>query len=117
MNASIEYNSLEVRTVASAFGEDEAGGEVMAKEHDRPSEQYEEWRRRFEARGDSPRELFRRTSQVALLLSYDLIDKLRWWEKETLRRPEEEVAKRLEHLAGVVQQLRKAYLEFADVDL
>ncbi len=65
----------------------------------------------------SPKETFRKTSQIALLMSYDLIDKLRYWEKETLKLPEEEVAKRLGHMVKSVEQLRAAYLTFSDIDL
>jgi len=64
----------------------------------------------------SPRELFAKTSHIGLLMAYDLIDKLRYWEKETLKLPDDDVPVRLEHLAKSVDQLRDAYLTFADLD-
>jgi hypothetical protein len=63
-----------------------------------------------------PRERFAKTSQIALLMAYDLIDKLRYWEKETLKLKDDEVPVRLEHLVESVDQLRDAYLTFADLD-
>jgi hypothetical protein len=72
------------------------------------------------ARGESdalpPRERFRKTSHIALLLAYDLIDKLRFWEKETLKLSDEEIAKRQAHLARSVEELRGAYLTFSDLE-
>ena len=63
-----------------------------------------------------PRERFRKTSHIALLLAYDLIDKLRFWEKETLELTEEEIVKRQAHLARSVEELRGAYLTFSELD-
>lgn len=63
-----------------------------------------------------PREHFRRVANVGALLAYDLVDKLRYWEKETLELPEDEVAKRLDHLVRSVDRLRAAYLAFAELD-
>ena len=56
-------------------------------------------------------------SHIALLMAYDMIDKLRYWEKETLKLPETEIAKRLPHLANSAEQLREAYLAFSDLEL
>jgi len=64
----------------------------------------------------SPKERFAKTSHIGLLMAYDLIDKLRYWEKETLKLPDDEVPVRLEHLAKSVDQLRDAYLTFSDLD-
>jgi hypothetical protein len=64
----------------------------------------------------SPKERFEKTSHIGLLMAYDLIDKLRYWEKETLKLPDEEVPVRLEHLVKSVDRLRDAYLTFADLD-
>jgi hypothetical protein len=65
----------------------------------------------------APRESFRRVSHIALLMSYDLIDKLRWLEKDTLGRSDEEVAARARHTQVLLDRLTAAYLGFAEVDL
>jgi hypothetical protein len=64
----------------------------------------------------SPRESLIQLSNVSLCLSYDLIDKLRFWEKETLKLSDEEIAARLEHLSIFLEQLRTAYLTFSESD-
>ena len=64
----------------------------------------------------SPKEHFRQIANVGALLAYDLIDKLRYWEKETLGLPDDKVAERLDHLTSSVDQLRAAYLAFAELD-
>lgn len=64
----------------------------------------------------SPKEKFRKTSHIALLMAYDLIDKLRYWEKETLELPDEQIEERQEHLVASIEQLRVAYLDFTDLD-
>lgn len=79
-----------------------------------PAEQLDELKTSDEAL--SPKERFEKTSHIALLMAYDLIDKLRYWEKETLKLPDEDIPVRLEHLAKSVDQLRDAYLTFADTD-
>ena len=85
---------------------------------DEPSfDQLDELRNSVENAELSARERFQKTSHIALLLTYDLIDKLRYWEKETLELPDDQVAERLEHLTRSVEQLRVAYLTFSDVDL
>jgi len=53
---------------------------------------------------------------VSLCISYDLIDKIRWWEKETLKLSDDEIEKRIPHLAASLERLRTAYLQFSDVD-
>ncbi len=63
----------------------------------------------------SAKERFQKTSHIALLMAYDLIDKLRYWEKHTLDMSEEEVAQRLDHLVKSVEQLSAAYLAFAEL--
>jgi len=65
----------------------------------------------------SPRERFERISRIALLMSYDLIDKMRYWEKETTGLSDEQITRRVEHLAKSVTRLREAYLTFSDVDM
>ena len=86
-------------------------------EDDSPIEQLDELKKDAENGELSPKERFQKTSNIALLLTYDLIDKLRYWEKETLDLPDEEVADRLAHLTRSVEQLREAYLTFTEVDL
>ena len=71
-----------------------------------------------ENEGDlTPKVRFKRISNIALLMAYDMIDKLRYWEKESLRLPEDEIAKRTKQLAESVEQLREAYLAFSDLEL
>ena len=79
-------------------------------------EELDEWRRRYAASDEDPREMFTQVSHIALSISYDLIDKLRFWEKETLKLPDEEVEKRLPHMAGFLERLKSAYVKFAEVD-
>jgi hypothetical protein len=69
------------------------------------------------AAGQDPRTTFRQVSSIAVCMSYDLIDKLRWFEKETLKLSDEEINERLPHVTGFLDQLRDAYLGFSDVDL
>ncbi len=64
----------------------------------------------------TPKEKFRKTTHIALLMAYDLIDKLRYLEKEALELPEDQVKERQELLVASIEQLRVAYLEFADLD-
>jgi hypothetical protein len=64
----------------------------------------------------SPKEKFRKTSHIALLIAYDLIDKLRYWEKQTLELPDEQIEERQEHLVASIEQLRVAYLDFTDFE-
>ena len=64
----------------------------------------------------TPRQRFERMSRIALLLGYDLIDKLRYWEKETAKLSDDQIAKRLDELAGSVEKLREAYLAFSELE-
>jgi hypothetical protein len=64
----------------------------------------------------TPRQRFERISKIALLLGFDLIDKLRYWEKETSKLSDEQIASRLEPLADAVERLREAYLAFSDLE-
>ena len=76
-----------------------------------------EWKERYESEDSDPRELFKQVSHIAIYLSYDLIDKLRYWEKETLKLSDEEIEQRLPHLATFLDRLKAAYVDFSDVDL
>ena len=81
-----------------------------------PIEQHDELKESA-SRGElPPKEHFRQVANVGALLAYDLIDKLRYWEKETLELPDDKVTERLEHLTSSVDQLRAAYLAFAELD-
>jgi hypothetical protein len=51
------------------------------------------------------------------MMSYDLIDKLRFWEKAVLERPDDEVAKHVAGMAAFLDKLRVAYLAFSDQEL
>lgn len=64
-----------------------------------------------------PKELFQQVSNISLCMAYDLIDKIRYWEKESLALPDRDVAKRIPHIARCLERLKVAYLEFADTDL
>ena len=77
---------------------------------------FAKWKARFEREQDNPRELFEQISHIAVYMSYDLVDKLRWWEKETLKQSDEEIEKRIPHMAAFLDSLKKAYLEFSDID-
>ena len=78
-----------------------------------------EWKERYdgeEGDAENPRELFKQVSHISLYLAYDMIDKLRFWERETIKLSDEEIATRLDHLISSVEQLRVAYLDFADLE-
>jgi len=88
---------------------------------DRPqenqSENYDEWKERYAKGSQNPRELFQQVSRIAQYMSYDLIDKLRYWEKETLEMSDDDIEKRLGHMAVFLERLKKAYVDFAETDL
>lgn len=65
----------------------------------------------------TPKQRFERISRIALLLGYDLLDKLRYWEKETAKLSDEQISKRLDPLTASVEKLREAYLAFSDLEL
>ena len=79
-------------------------------------DQYEDWLKRQDTGAESARELYLEISRIGLCLSYDLIDKLRWLEKETLKLSDEEIEKRLQHMSVFLDELKTAYLSFAEVD-
>ena len=88
--------------------------EPKSPDDPRPEEQLEELSR---GHGElSPKERFQKTTNIGLLMAYDMIDKLRFWEKETIKLPDDKIVKRLDHLISSVEQLRVAYLDFADPD-
>jgi len=80
-------------------------------------EQYEDWKEHYEAGDVSAHELFKQVSNIAVCLSYDLIDKLRFFEKQTLGLSEDEVGARLQHMSEFLEQLKSAYVTLSDVDL
>jgi hypothetical protein len=77
----------------------------------------EAWKERHEAGDQSVRELFQQISRIAQYMSYDLIDKLQYWEKETLKLSDEEIEERLTHMSTCLTHLQTAYDGFSDVDL
>ena len=78
---------------------------------------YEDWKQRRETGTESPKEMFRQISHIAQFVTHDLLDKIQWWEKETLKLSEEEIDKRIPHMSVFLEQLRQAYETFSDVDL
>lgn len=80
-------------------------------------EQLESWKARQASGDETAKELFRQISHIAVYLSYDLIDKLQFWEKETLKLPEEEIDKRIPHMSKFLEELKTAYETFSDVDI
>ena len=89
----------------------------MAEREDRPSiEDFDDWKKNMEAGADDPREMFSQISKIAVCVSYDLVDKVRWWEKETLKLTDAEIEQRLPHLTQVLEKLKTAYVTFAEVD-
>ena len=82
-----------------------------------PRRDLDELKRRYEAGEDTPRELFTQISHIALYLTFDLVDKLRFYEKETLKLADDEIDARIPHMSQFLDRLRAAYESFADVDL
>jgi hypothetical protein len=80
-------------------------------------EQFEGWKERQASGDETAKELFRQISHIAVYLSYDLIDKLQFWEKETLQLPDDEIDKRIPHMSKFLEELKTAYETFSDVDL
>jgi len=70
-----------------------------------------------ESNDHTPAELFEQMSHIAITLSYDLVDKLRYWEKETLEMSDEGIEQRLGHIAVLLERLKKAYVDFAETDI
>jgi len=85
--------------------------------HKQRMQQADEWQERYESDTEDPRQLFQQVSSIAVVMSYDLIDKLRWWEKEVLKLPDEEIAKRIPTMATFLDRLRVAYVEFSDQEI
>jgi hypothetical protein len=65
----------------------------------------------------TPRETFKQVSHIAVCMAYDLVDKLRWLEKDTLTLSDEEIAERIPHVSALLDRLKTAYLDFSDVDI
>ena len=49
---------------------------------------------RGESKDHTPAQLFEQMSHIAITLSYDLVDKLRYWEKETLEMSDDDIEAR-----------------------
>ena len=87
------------------------------REHEDSLQQYEDWKQRSDSGDETAKVLFRQISHIGLCLSYDLIDKLRWWEKEAAKLSDEEIDQRIPQLSAFLAQLKTAYLTFAEMDL
>jgi len=85
------------------------------KNENSPENQLDEILKRAGAGTLGPKDQFEQTTKIGLLMAYDLIDKIRYWEKETMEMPEEVVVERLDHLVSSVEELRTAYLSFAEM--
>lgn len=88
----------------------------MAEKDKDHIEEYADWKERLESDKEDPQEMFKQVCHIAMYMSYDLVDKIRWWEKETSQLGVEEVEKRLPHMAAFLDKLKVAYLEFADIE-
>ena len=87
------------------------------EKRENPIEEFEEWKRHAESGDISPKETYDKISNIALLLSYDLIDKLRYLEKEVSELDDDAVVERVAHMTQFVDKLRSAYLDFAETEL
>ena len=93
---------------------EETRGERPLENH---VENYDDWKKRFEKGHETPSELFQQVSRIAQYMSYDLIDKLQYWEKQTLKLTDAEIEQRIKHVSRCLSQLQAAYVEFSDTDL
>ena len=83
---------------------------------DRDKDRPEKSNNSTEGSEPDPRQRFQQMSHIAITMSYDLIDKLRFFEKETLKLSDEEIAGRAPHVSELLSDLRTAYVKFAEVD-
>ena len=79
-------------------------------------ENYDDWKQRYQKGKENPRELFQQVSRIAQYMSYDLIDKLQYWEKETLKQSDDEIERRIKHVSRCLSQLQGAYVQFSETD-
>lgn len=75
------------------------------------------WKARSDTERENPRDLFKQVSHIALCMSFDLVDKLRYWEKETLQLTDEEIEKRIPHMSRLLEGLEQTYVHFSDLEL
>ena len=87
----------------------------MDEDQDRMGE-FAGWKEGNESEEREPKEVFKQLSHIAISMSFDLIDKLRFFEKETLKLSDEEIETRIPHMAAFLEELKTAYLDFAEVD-
>ena len=80
------------------------------------TEKYDDWKQRYEKGQENPKELFQQVSRIAQYMSYDLIDKLQYWEKETLKKSDDEIERRIKHVSRCLTQLQSAYVQFSETD-
>ncbi len=86
------------------------------KQGSTPEAELEAWKQQCAAGEISAPDTFKKISNIAVLMSYDMIDKLRFLEQETLKLPEEQIVERVEHMTGFVERLRTAYLSLGETD-
>ena len=77
---------------------------------------FDEWKERYAKGHENPRELFQQVSRIAQYMSYDLIDKLQYWEKQTLKLSDDEIEQRIKHVSRCLSQLQSAYVQFSETD-
>ena len=73
-----------------------------------PLSEYANWKERSEGEEQTqdPKELFKQVTHVSLCISYDMIDKIRFWEKETLKLSDEEIGGRYTSANGGKRETR-----------
>ena len=85
----------------------------MDEDQDRMGE-FAGWKEGTQSEEREPKEVFLQLSHIAISMSFDLIDKLRFFEKETLKLSDEEIAalaaigKRVEEYYGAPQDIEWA---------
>lgn len=92
---------------------EDARGERPAEKH---RKEFDEWKQRADTGNENPRELFQQVSRIAQYMSYDLIDKLQYWEKQTLKLSDREIEGRVKHVSRCLTQLQSAYVQFSETD-
>jgi len=95
---------------------DEMSGGTSRKSPQENQENFAEWKTRYEKGEENPRELFQQVSKIAQFMSYDLVDKLQYWERETMKLPDSEIERRVKHVSRCLTQLQSAYVQFSEVD-
>ena len=92
---------------------EETRGERPQENH---AQNLTDWKQRYQNGHENPRQRFQQVSRITQYMSYDLIDKLQYWEKETLKLSNEEIERRIEQFSRCLTQLQNAYVEFSETD-